>query len=148
MSASETTSVTRHRTAFYPGTCRICGGRFAKGEQIVYQGFYPRGQKCSHAACFDKRDVAADRRAAEQAAAERAEQERAEAEAATAETKADEQDQAAASEAVQAEAEETKAETEEQEERHPAYARLRRWVDAGVNRIWITGPAGTGKTYA
>jgi len=138
----------RHRTAFYPGTCRICGARFAKGDQIVYQGFYPRGQKCSHAGCFDKRDVAADRRAQEEAAAARAEQERAEASASAAEAQADEQDQATASEAVQAEAEEEKAEVEEQETRHPAYERLRRWVNAGVTRIWITGAAGTGKTYA
>lgn len=39
-------------------------------------------------------------------------------------------------------------EPSEDEIQHPQYGRLARWLAGNVTRIWIFGPAGTGKTYA
>lgn len=42
----------------------------------------------------------------------------------------------------------SKIEPREGEIQHPEFERLARYIGGGVNRIWITGEAGTGKTHA
>lgn len=159
----------RRRTAYFNGNCRLCGKSFVKGAEIYYQGNMARGSKCSHATCYEQAlasqsDSPAPEGEAEDWAPDVAEQ-ALEASAELAQTEAPKPAPAPTgpSEAERAVltlifesfakgllalaamgyAAEASADA-----KHRCYDRLERWVKAGVNRIWITGPAGTGKTHA
>lgn len=168
----------RRRTAYFPGTCRVCNTWFEKGTDIVYDGSEPRGRKCAHVACVDggqqdgappepQADWAAD--VAEMAAEAQAEvkdvqvtpvQKMPELEKAGIWTPAERAIVQAIFETLargllelarmgfDPAREAARAAREEADVRHKCYDRLARWIKSGVTRIWITGPAGTGKTHA
>lgn len=137
-STTRTETRNRYRTAFYAGTCRVCGQRFPEGAEIVFSSEHPRGSKCAHVACYEGQPAPSAPPAPEPKPAP----EPGEAFALAAVLIVEALLLLArwgAERAVAAAPAET---------RHKCYDRLRRWVKAGVNRIWITGPAGTGKTHA
>lgn len=155
----------RRRTAYFNGICRLCGKSFVKGAEIYYQGNMARGSKCSHASCYEAQD---DGGGADQPAEDYSPDVAEQAAEASAELEAHEPPKPAPAPPGPSEAERAVLTAifegfakgllalaamgydpaSANQVKHRCYDRLKRWVSSGVNRIWITGPAGTGKTHA